>query len=78
MTRSVVRHTEHRIIRDPETVPSVVASCLYEGCVWAAVSGPDVAEVDRQCMTHTGLNAGHSHFLRGFEDIALVHRIDTT
>ena len=78
MTRSVIRHTEHRIIRDPKWPPTVVASCLHAGCGWAAVPGPDVADVDRQCMTHTGLNAGHGRFLRGFEDIALVHRVDTT
>lgn len=76
MTRSVIRHTEHRIIRDPETAPNVAASCLHPGCGWAARPGPDVAEVDRQCMTHTGLNSGHSRFLRGFWDIALVHRIE--
>lgn len=78
MTRSVIRHAEQRIVRDPETAPTVVASCLYEGGGWTAVSGPDVAEVDRQCMTHAGLNAGHGRFLRGFEDIALVHRVETT
>ncbi|MFE2924537.1 helix-turn-helix domain-containing protein [Streptomyces goshikiensis] len=55
--------------------PTTVASCLYAGCGWAAVPGPDVAEVDRQCMTHTGLNSGHGRFLRGFEDVALVHRV---
>ncbi|MEV6729364.1 hypothetical protein [Streptomyces sp. NPDC051364] len=78
MTRSVIRHTEHRIISDPETSPTVVASCLYAECGWAAVPGPDVAEVDRQCMTHTGLNAVRGRFLGGFEDIALVDRVDTT
>jgi hypothetical protein len=78
MTRSVIRHTEHRIVRDPETSPTVVANCLYEGCGWVAGPGPDVAEVDRQCMTHTGLNPRHSRFLRRFEDIALVHRVATT
>ncbi|MBT1187113.1 hypothetical protein HET69_24720 [Streptomyces sp. CJ_13] len=76
VTRSVIRYAEHRIVRDPECTPSTVASCLYEGCGWAAVPGPDVAEVDRQCMKHTGLNAAHGRFLRGFEDIALVHRVD--
>lgn len=77
MTRSVIRYAEHRIFRDPESTPTVVASCLYADCGWAAVPGPDVAEVDRQCMTHTGLNSDHGRFLRGFEDIALVHRVDT-
>ncbi len=77
MTRSVIRYAEHRIIRDPETMPNVAANCLYEECGWAADPGPDVAEVDRQCMAHTGLNAGHGRFLRGFWDIALVHRVET-
>lgn len=76
MTRSVIRYAEHRILRDPECTPITVASCLYAECGWAAVPGPDVAEVDRQCMTHTGLNAGHGRFLRGFEDVALVHRVE--
>ncbi|APU44576.1 hypothetical protein BSL84_21525 [Streptomyces sp. TN58] len=72
-----MRRAEHRIFRDPETTPTVVASCLHADCGWAAAPGADVAEVDRQCMTHTGLNAGHGRFLRGFEDIALVHRVAT-
>jgi hypothetical protein len=77
MTRSVIRYAEHRIIRDPQSTPTVVAGCLSDGCGWSAVPGPDVADVDRQCMTHTGLNAGHTRSLRGFEDIALVHRVAT-
>ncbi|MGW2588093.1 DUF7848 domain-containing protein [Streptomyces virginiae] len=76
--RSVIRHTEHRIIRDSETAPTVVASCLSADCGWSAVPGPDVAAVDRQCMTHTGLNHEHTRFLRGFEDIAVVHRVEKT
>ncbi|WP_455678915.1 DUF7848 domain-containing protein [Streptomyces avidinii] len=76
--RSVIRHTEHRIIRDSETAPTVVASCLSADCGWSAVPGPDVAAVDRQCMTHTGLNQEHTRFLRGFEDIAVVHRVEKT
>lgn len=76
--RSIIRHTQHRIIRDPKTTATVVASCLYADCGWSAVPSPDVAAVDRQCMTHTGLNQEHRRFLRGFEDIAVVYRVGKT
>ncbi|MER5500052.1 hypothetical protein ABT096_23000 [Streptomyces sp. NPDC002561] len=35
----------------------------------------NVAEVDRQCMAHTGLT-GHDVFARRFTDVALVLRVD--
>ncbi|MER5729785.1 hypothetical protein ABT084_15840 [Streptomyces sp. NPDC002138] len=69
---AVLRFVTHRIIRHPGHKPTVAARCLWEACEWAADPGPDLAEVDRQCMAHTGRHAQHTKFLRSFEDVALV------
>lgn len=70
-----MRFVNHRIFSLPRTPPVVSAKCRYEDCTWEATESADVADVDRQCMSHTSLNPYHSMFSRSYEDIAIVQRV---
>lgn len=73
--RRVLRYAQHRIIRHPEGQVNVAAPCQQRECCWQSSESSDVADVDRQCMAHTGLT-GHDAFTRKFTDVALVLRVD--
>ncbi|MGW6571655.1 DUF7848 domain-containing protein [Streptomyces sp. NPDC054945] len=70
-----MRYVNHRIIPLARKRPVVSARCLHEGCAWQAETGSDVAEVDRQCMSHASLHPYHAMFGRTFEDVAVVQRV---
>ncbi|MET3986912.1 hypothetical protein ABIC27_004809 [Streptomyces sp. PvR034] len=67
-----MRFVNHRIIPLPRQKPRVSAKCLHESCDWVSPPSNDVAEVDRQCMSHTGLRPYHKMFRRSYEDVAIV------
>ncbi|GAA2641716.1 hypothetical protein GCM10010425_54700 [Streptomyces spororaveus] len=73
--RTVMRFVNHRIIPLARKRPVVSAKCLYEGCGWTAETSDDLAVVDRQGMSHTGLSPHHAMFGRTFEDVAIVQRV---
>lgn len=71
-----MKFVNHRIIPLPSSRPTVGARCLHESCDWAAGPSDDVADVDRQCMTHTGVRAYHRMFRRTYEDVAIVQTVN--
>ncbi|MEV7525541.1 hypothetical protein [Streptomyces sp. NPDC091371] len=68
---TVLRFVTHRIISHPAGGVTVSAQCLDAGCGWTAGPVADVAQVDVDCMSHTG-RTGHPTFARKYEDVALV------
>lgn len=70
---TLLRFVQHRIISHPDGEVTVSAQCLDGACGWVAGPIADVAQVDIDCMAHTG-RTGHPTFARRFEDVALVER----
>ncbi len=71
MTRSVLRYVTHRITQHPDTGVTYEAECLR--CGWKAGPSEGGADVDLECMRHTG-RSGHQSFRRVCTSLALVVR----
>ncbi|MGW7140266.1 DUF7848 domain-containing protein [Streptomyces xanthophaeus] len=72
---TVLRYVEHRIASHPSGEITVSAQCLDGACGWTAGPVADAAQVDVDCMSHTG-RTGHPTFARKYEDVALVARVE--
>ena len=73
VARTVMRYVQHRISQHPHTEVTFEAECL--GCDWTARPSTDGADVDLDCLNHTG-RSGHASFRRVCTSFALVVRMN--
>ncbi|MEU3074283.1 hypothetical protein [Streptomyces laurentii] len=74
---TVFQFAAHKIAKAPESEATMTAHCLTPGCGWTLAPSADFDAASDAVMTHTGLNATHTTFVREWSDVAVVRRLDT-